>query len=214
MAVAAVWAQMHLLRKGAVALIGPPQQPLRLSLRRARLAVGVALWALLAFALLDPMLAMLATALVPTHGVPLRADTVTLRHFHKVIFTQSVTARAFANSAGLALLAGLGVAGLALAVMALSRGPLRAGAQVAKTLAEIAYAVPGLVISVGFIIAFIKPLPLLGISLYGTHAIILKAYLSAFLAVGFNPVGVAFAALDPALQEAARVSGAGFWRRL
>jgi iron(III) transport system permease protein len=136
-----------------------------------------------------------------------------------VIFTQSVTARAFANSAGLALLAGLGVAGLgvaglALAVMALSRGPLRAGAQVAKTLAEIAYVVPGLMISVGFIIAFIKPLPLLGISLYGTHAIILKAYLSAFLAVGFNPVGVAFAALDPALQEAARVSWAGFRRRL
>jgi iron(III) transport system permease protein len=34
-AVAAVWPQMHLLRTGAVALIGPPQQPLRLGLGRA-----------------------------------------------------------------------------------------------------------------------------------------------------------------------------------
>lgn len=214
MAVVAVRAQMHLLRRGAIALIGPPQQPLRLALGRARLPVELALWALLALAVLAPLLAMLATALVPTYGVPLTPGTVTLRHFHEVILTQTVTARAFANSAGLALLAGLGVAALALATGALSRGPLRAGARLTTTLAEVAYAVPGLVISVGFIIAFLKPLPVLGVSLYGTHAIILGAYLSAFLAVGLKPVGVAFAALDPALQEAARVSGAGFWRRL
>lgn len=213
-AVLAVWAQMHLLRRGAVALIGPPQQPLRLSLGRARLPVEVALWAVLALVVVAPMFAMLATALVPTYGVPLTPETATLRHFHEVIFTQTVTARAFANSAVLAVLAGLGVACLALAIGALSRGPLRQGARAVTTLAEVAYAVPGLVISVGFIIAFLKPLPLLGFSLYGTHAIILGAYLAAFLAVGLKPVGVAFAALDPALQEAARVSGAGFWRRL
>jgi iron(III) transport system permease protein len=132
-----------------------------------------------------------------------------------VIFTQSVTARAFANSAALAVLAGAGVAALALALGALARtgGALAAGTRAVSVMAEVAYAVPGLVISVGFIIAFIKPLPLLGLSLYGTHAIILGAYLAAFLAIGLKPVGVAFAALDPALHEAARVAGAGFWRR-
>ncbi len=213
-AVAAVWAQMRLMRHASVALIGPPQQPLRLTLGRWRSPVELALWAVLAFAVVAPLLAMLATALVPTYGVPLRADTVTLRHFHEVILNQTVTARAFANSAALAVLAGLGVAALALAVGALSRGRLRGGARAVTTLAEVAYAVPGLVISVGFIIAFLRPLPGLGISLYGTHAIILGAYLSAFLAVGLKPVGVAFAVLDPALHEAARVSGAGFWRRL
>lgn len=213
-AVAAVWAQMHLLRRVSVALIGVPAQPLRLSLGRARLPTEVGLWSLLALAVVAPMLAMLATALVPTYGVRLTSDTATLRHFHEVIFTQSVTARAFVNSAALAVLAGAGVAGLALAIGALSRGPLQSGGRVVNTLAEVAYAVPGLVISVGFIIAFIKPLPFVGVSLYGTHLIILGAYLSAFLAVGLKPVGVAFAALDPALQEAARVSGAGFWRRL
>ncbi|NUB45597.1 iron ABC transporter permease [Fertoebacter nigrum] len=212
-AVLAVWAQMRLARGWAVALIGPAQQPLRLSLGRARPLVEGGLWALLALLLLAPLLAMLATALVPTYGVPLNAATATLRHFHEVIFTQSVTARAFANSAGLAVLAGALVAGLALATGALLRGPAAAGARGIATLAEIAYALPGLVISIAFIIAFIKPLPLIGVSLYGTHAIILGAYLAAFLAVGLKPVGVAFAALDPALQEAARVSGAGFWRR-
>jgi len=213
-AVVAVWGQMRLSRAMSVALIGAAQQPLRLRLGRARPFVEAGLWTLLMLLVVAPMLAMLATAVVPTYGVPLGPDTVTFRHFHEVIFTQSVTARAFANSAGLALAAGIGVATLALAVGALLRGPLSAGVRSVTMLAEIAYAVPGLVISIAFIIAFIKPLPVLGISLYGTHAIILGAYLSAFLAIGLKPVGVAFAALDPALQEAARVSGAGFWRRL
>ena len=81
-------------------------------------------------------------------------------------------------------------------------------------MAETAYALPGLVISVAFIIVFLRPLPILGLSIYGTHAIILGAYLAAFLALGLKPVVVAFAALDPALDDAARVAGAGFWRRL
>jgi len=211
-AVLAVWAQMRATKVRA--LIGPPQLPLRLTLGRARPWVEAGLWGGLAVLLVAPMLAMLATALVPTYGVPLRADTVTWQHFHEVLFTQAVTLRAFLNSAGLAVSAGAGVAAIALAVGALSKGPGKGAARGVITLAEVAYAVPGLVISIGFIIAFIRPLPLLGVSLYGTHAIILGAYLAAFLAIGFKPVGVAYAALDPALHEAARVSGAGFWRRL
>ena len=213
-AVVAIGVQMRLVRAWSVALTGPPQQPLRLTLGAARPYVEVALWAVLALVVLAPMLAMLATALVPTYGVPLRTDTVTLRHFQEVIFTQSVTARAFVNSATLALAAGVGVAGLAICLGALQRGRYQSGAHGITTFAEVAYAVPGLVISIGFIIAFIKPLPVIGLSLYGTHAIILGAYLAAFLAVGLKPVGVAYAALDPALHEAAQVSGARFWRRL
>lgn len=212
-ALVAVWVQMRMSRRLSVALIGPPQQTLQLPLGKARLWVEGGLWFMMALVVLAPLVAMLATALVPTYGVPLTLETVTLRHFHEVMVTQAVTARAFANSAGLALMAGLGVACLALATGALLRGPLATAARGVTLLADIAYAVPGLVISVAFIIAFIKPLPVIGISLYGTHAIILGAYLAAFLAVGLKPVGVAFAAVDPALQEAARVSGAGFWRR-
>lgn len=212
-ALLAVWAQMRLGRRLSMALIGPPQQPLLLALGPARPFVETGLWLMIGFLVLAPLLAMLATALVPTYGVPLSMQTVTFQHFHEVLFRQAVTLRAFANSAALSALAGLGVATLALATGALLRSRLGAGARGLTVLADIACAVPGLVISVAFIIAFIKPLPIIGISLYGTHAIILGAYLAAFLAVGLKPVGVAFAAFDPALQEAARVSGAGFWYR-
>lgn len=213
-AVLAVWAQMRLLRRMSVALIGPAQAPMRLTLGRARLPVELGLWLALALAVVAPFLAMLATALVPTYGVPLRPDTATLAHFREVLFTQSVTLRALANSALLATSAGLLLAVLAVGVAALSHGRFRAAGRGVAMLAEVSYAVPGLVISVAFIIAFIRPLPGLGVSIYGTHLIILGAYLAAFLALGLKPVNVAWAAMDPALQDAARVSGAGFWRRL
>jgi iron(III) transport system permease protein len=214
LAVLAVVVQMRLLRRMSVALIGPPQAPMRLSLGRARLPVEIVLWLALVLAVVLPFLAMLATALVPTYGVPLRTDTATLAHFREVLFTQSVTLRALANSALLATSAGLLVAAFAVTTTALSRGRYGAGGRGVAMLAEVSYAVPGLVISVAFIIAFIRPLPGIGVSIYGTHWIILGAYVAAFLALGLKPVGVAWTAMDPALQDAGRVSGAGFWRRL
>lgn len=208
--------QMALQRRLSVALIGAGQAPLRLGLGRARPAVEAALWLLLAGLVLLPLLSMAATALLPTWGVPLTRETATLDQFREVLFRQDVTLRALGNSTLLAVLAGAIVAVLALALAPFLR---RAGAagQAARGLAwlaELCYALPGLVISVAFIIVFLRPLPLLGVSIYGTHLIILGAYLSAFLAVALKPVGVARDALDPALSDAARVAGAGFWRRL
>ena len=76
-------------------------------------------------------------------------------------------------------------------------------------LIEIPYALPGIVLAVAFILLFAAPLPVLGVSLYGTIWIILIAYLSSFFAVSLKPVLSAFRQIDPALEEAARLSGAG-----
>jgi len=81
-------------------------------------------------------------------------------------------------------------------------------------LADLGYAIPGLVISVAFILAFIRPLPVIGLSLYNTLGIIFLAYLTAFLSIALKPVTAAFGQLDPALDDAARVSGARFGQRI
>ncbi|MGF1659728.1 MAG: ABC transporter permease [Rubrimonas sp.] len=216
-AVAAVTTQMALARRARSALIGPPQAALALRLGRARPVAEAGLWVVVAALLVMPLGALTATALSPTYGVKLTSETLTFEHFREVLFAQSVTARAFANS-GFA--AGAASAALAAAAVGLGyfltrpAGLARRAAGGAATLAEIAYAVPGLVISVAFILAFLKPLPILGVSLYGTIWIILLAYLAAFFAIALKPVGAAYAQLDPALDDAARVCGAGFGRRM
>ncbi|MEL7464755.1 MAG: iron ABC transporter permease [Pseudomonadota bacterium] len=216
-AVLAVFAQVRLSSSRRSALIGPPQPPLDVALGRWRPATEAALALAILATLVLPVTALFATALVPTYGVPLNWETVTLANFAEVLFRQSVTARAFLNST---LIAGAAATMLAFASIFVARyvasrrgAERRAGAAMA-TMADATYAIPGLVISVAFILAFIQPLPVIGLSLYNTLGIILIAYLCAFLSIALKPVSAAYLQLDPALDEAARVSGAGFLRRM
>lgn len=180
-------------------------------------ALELALWAFVALALLFPLLSLVAGSLVPTYGVALSPSSLTLRHYAEVLFGQAVTLRAFVNSSLAAGLAALAIALLALPAahfLAERRRRLRLPAATAAVLADLAYAVPGLVMSVAFILVFLRPLPLVGVSLYGTLTLIGLAYVAVFLSIGLKPVAAAARQLDPALDEAARVTGAGFLVRL
>lgn len=183
-------------------------------LGRWRGPVEAMLWLVIGVILLAPFAALLAGALAPAYGVRLTPDTATLDAFREVLFRQSATRTAFANSFLLA-----GAAALILGVMSLMTAYLltrRRGrlARVLSALTDVPYALPGIVISVAFLLLFAAPVPFLGIRLYGTLSIILLAYLSSFLAVALKPVDSAFRQLDPVLEEAARMAGAGFSRRM
>ena len=170
--------------------------------------------AALFFMLVAPFLALLAGALVPAFGVPLTFETMSFHAFEEVLFRQTITRTAFANSLFLAVVTALGLLCLSvLAGYALTRR--RDGfARLVASLIEIPYALPGIIIAVAFILVFAAPLPVVNVTLYGTIWIILVAYFASFFAVSLKPVVSAYRQLDPALEEAARLSGAGFFRRL
>lgn len=216
-ALAAILLQSLLQRRLRTSLIGLPQDPLAISLGRKRPFVEALLWGFVAFVLVLPAASLLATSLVRTYGLTLSSETLTLENFSEVLWRQSVTLRAFANStiiAGFAALA-IAVISLLIAYFLAHRKPAhRRWASLVLTQSEVAFAVPGLVMSIAFILAFIRPLPLLNVSLYGTLWIILIAYVSVFLAVGLKPVAAAFLQMDGSLEDAARVAGAGFFRRM
>lgn len=216
-AVAVVVFQLWLSSRRRNALIGPPQPPLDIRLGRARAVFEVSLALVILATLVLPVTALFTTALVPTYGVPLSVETITLSNFAEILFRQSVTLRAFLNSTLIAASAAILLAAFAMLVAryaaARTRSMRRFGTGL-SAIAETTYAIPGLVISVAFILAFIKPLPLLGFSIYNTLWIILLAYLCAFFAIALKPVTAAALQLDPALDEAARTAGAGYLRRL
>ena len=203
-------------RRADNALVGPPQAALAFGLGRGRMAVEAALWLFVALTLVLPALSLLTTALVATYGLPLAPDTLTLANFAEVLWRQDVTLRAFANST---FAAGLAAALIAAAAIVLgyglrTRGWPAGAARAANVQADVAFAVPGIVMSVGFILVFIRPLPVLDVSLYGTLALIVLAYLGVFAVVGLKPVATAYRAIDPGLDDAARVAGAGAARRI
>ncbi|WP_242390329.1 ABC transporter permease [Polymorphum gilvum] len=216
-ALAAIAVQMLLQRRLRTALVGLPQAPLAIALGHRRLVAEAGLWLFVVATLALPGASLLATALVRTYGLPLTGDTITFANFAEVLWRQSVTLRAFANSTAIAALAAAAIALISIGLgyfLALRPGTPGRLAAIASGQADVAFAVPGLVMSIAFILAFIRPLPLVGVSLYGTLWIILIAYVGVFLAVGLKPVAAAYVQMDASLEDAARVCGAGFARRL
>ncbi|MBP0649515.1 ABC transporter permease subunit, partial [Mycobacterium tuberculosis] len=179
-----------------------------------RPVVTLLLWALIGAVVVLPALSLLTAALVPAYGVPLTFATVTLDNFVEVLARQPVTGRALRNSA---LYAGGAAALLALAAIpfahALDRRGGRTG-RLALLAFELPYALPGIVLAVAMILIFLKPLPLFGVSLYATPAIIIVAYLARFAALALKAPAAAIAQIPRELEEAAAIAGAGYGRRV
>ncbi|MDE3081063.1 MAG: iron ABC transporter permease, partial [Paracoccaceae bacterium] len=159
-AIAAVLTQMALQRRAAARLTSRTRRPIRLRLGRARAAVEGALAVYIAFTLVLPVTALLATSLVPTYGAALTRKTATLANYAEVLLHQQVTLRAFANSTLTAGGAALVLAVVAVAMTGFLFGPTRRAPRALvtsiATLAEITYAIPGVVISIAFILTFLR----------------------------------------------------------
>jgi iron(III) transport system permease protein len=187
--------------------------PARLPLGRWRWAATAVAWGAIVFLLIVPTLALVSTALVPSFGVRLTFDTVTLANFTEVLTRQAPTARAFRNSTLLSLAAAII---LALGAIPLTIGMERFGDRARRVFQgalELPYAVPGIVLAIACILLFLRPLPLVG-SLYATAWIILVAYLMRFAAFAAKPVAAAVRQIPRELDEAAAASGATALRRM
>lgn len=185
-----------------------------LRLRMLRSPLTVAIWAVLIMVSVLPLAALAGSALVPALGVPFGLDTLSLSNFEHLLNGNDAVRRAFANSAILAASAAVICMLIALPLSyfaAVRRSPL---ARTLDAIVQAPYAVPGTVLSLGVIIVYLKPLPMIGISIYNTLAILLVAYLARFLLLAQRPVSAAMATLDPALDEAGATVGARALTRL
>jgi iron(III) transport system permease protein len=170
--------------------------------------------AVIAITLVLPMLSLFSAALVPSYGMPLTLSTITLDNFVEVLARQEVTIRAFLNSL---LYAGGAACLLACCAIPMAYGLVRLMGPMkiaATALLEISYVLPGIVLAIACILLFLKPLPLIGVSLYATPWIIVFAYLARFLPVVLKPALAGMAQIDMAQEEAAALDGARIMRRL
>ncbi|MBK0124558.1 iron ABC transporter permease [Pantoea sp. S61] len=186
------------------------QQPLG----RGRLAIEGAAWLWMALTLLLPVSALLITALTSGYGQALTWQTLTLENFRSALWGYPAVRHAFMTSLGLTTLAAIILTSTALFLayfLSWRRTKLVRGLWLAS---ELTYALPGIVTGVAAMLFFLRPLPIINVSLYGTVWIILAAYLANFLALVLRPTLAGFAQLEPALDEAARLCGASFMRRM
>lgn len=214
LAMAGVWTQLRLQARSQVRLLGQTGRAAQLPLGRWRWPVQWLMAWVLLVVLVAPLAALVASSLVPAMGVSLTWESMTWQAYAEMLGRQGVTGRAALNSVGLSVAAAalLMVLSVPLAWWMVRR-PSRFTHWLQLAM-DVPYALPGTVLAVACILLLAPPLPLLHVSLYGTLAIIFVAYVMRFMVVAFKPVQTSLRQLDPALEEAAQLAGAGVGRRL
>jgi len=183
-------------------------------LRRWRLPVEIALWTISFLALVLPLTALLMTSLVPAVGVPLTASTATLDSYRFVLFAHDAARRAFVNSFGMSAVAALVIVTVVVPLAYFLTWRRSRLLHFVNLVSEAPYALPGVVLAIAAILLFLKPIPLVGISIYNTIWIILFCYIARFLVLGLRPVISGYHQLDRTLEEASQIAGARLPRRL
>ena len=212
LAVSVVWVQHHFQKR--MALTGLPGRPLNFNLGPWRLVTEIMMVLILMAVLVIPMLALAASSLVPAQGVALTWSNISFASYEQIAVSQSIAWRAFENSFLLAIGAAFIIVVISLPVVYWFNREPGALTTATKILIDIPYALPGVVLSIACILLFVKPIPIIQITLYGTLWIILFAYVSRFFTVGFKPMMSSMMQIDASLEEAAQLCGAGMRRRL
>lgn len=196
------------LNRRSTALESQLDAPMRYPLGRWRWPAAAVAWALLGgFVTLGPFVSIVLTALTRAYGLPPRPENLDLRHFAFVLTQLDAFPRALQHSLLLA-----GGAAIIAAVMALALGYVltRAGPRGVplQLLVDLPYALPGIVFALALVLTWLQS-PIPGLRLYGTVWLLLLAYVGHYLAFALQPLGAAWRQVDPSLEEAGRIDGAG-----
>lgn len=204
--------QRRILGGRAYGLTRGVGQPPVFALGRWRRPAGIAVALFLLATSVAPLLAILLTALTRAYGMPLGWDNLSLQNFHTLFFRVPAVWRALGNSLLLAASAATCAVALAILIAYVDVRTRVRGKGLLEALVILPFAVPGTVVALAMILAFLRPV--LGLSLYNTIWIILVAYVARFLTLAVKPVAAAFTQVHVSLEEAARSSGASLSRSL
>jgi iron(III) transport system permease protein len=181
--------------------------------RTQRMQLGPWKWPLLAFCLLvvffsavAPVAVLAAAAFSKSWIEPLLPGNFTLAHFRAALLDDQMAVRGIVNSFMLATGAALITVLLGLAIAYIDLRTRIRGRRLLDYLAILPLGLPGTVMAVGILLAFIRP-PLV---LYGTIWILLVAYVARFVPLAVRSANGTLRQIDPSLEEAARITGAAW----
>jgi iron(III) transport system permease protein len=171
-------------------------------------------WAFVILTSLLPLLAILLTSFLQAPGVPPSLDTLSFRWYERLLLASPRIQQAALNSFFLAFTAATVTTLLGLVLGLLIERVRVPGSGFIDWLATLPYSIPGTVVAIAMILAWLQPIPLLGLSIYNTIWILLVAYIARYLAFGLRGSVAALQQIGETLEEAARISGATRWQAI
>lgn len=192
---------------GAAIISGKSVRPTIVELGRWRHPIAVGVHLLMAFLVLAPLVSVLLSSFLKAWGLPIRWENLTFRNYAYILFDYDLTKRAILNSLLLAVSAAT-VTTLVGGILAYITTKTRIkGRQALDFLSTLPHSIPGTVVALAMILAWSGQFK---INLYNTFWIILVAYITRYLFYSFRNISAALVQIHPSLEEAARISGAGW----
>jgi iron(III) transport system permease protein len=150
-----------------------------------------------------PYIFLVQAAFAKAWGRGFAWDNISLRNFHFVLFEHATAAKSVWNAflyAGIAATAGVVIT---LGVAYIVARKLVPFGGVLAFLCVAPFVIPGVVLAIGFYAAYAPP-PL---ALYGTAMILILAFTTRFLPIGYVNASAAIRSVNPEMEEAVRVLG-------
>jgi iron(III) transport system permease protein len=204
--------RLYIKKREFAVLSGKSIQPNVAKLGRHRLWI-LPLSVLMVFATsIAPLTAILLTSLTDIYGLAPVPGNWTLNNFVEVFTGNSAVRRAIRNSLVLGFSAATIISILGSLISYIIVKTKLRGRYALEIISNMPYALPGTVVAVGMILAWLRPIPAVGFSLYNTIWILLVAYIARYLAFGVRTTTSSLSQIHTSLEEAARISGAS-WSR-
>ena len=182
-------------------------------LRTNRISLGAWRWPLLLFCIavvffsaVAPIGVLVLTAFSKSWADPPSLSNFTLAHFATALFFDQVSVRGIVNSTKLATAAAAVALVIGASVAYLDLRTSVRGRRLLDYLAILPLGLPGTVMAVGILLAFLR----LPVPIYGTIWILLAAYVARFVPLATRSASATFRQIDASLEEAGRITGASW----
>jgi iron(III) transport system permease protein len=198
--------QQRLIRgKGFVTLTGKGGDRRLIKLGAWRWVVLGYSFFVLALAVVIPYAVLCQAAFAKAWGQGWSLANVTLQNFHYMLFEHQTAGQSVVNSFLYAGAAAFVVITLTLAIAYVVSRRLLPFGNVLSFLCMAPFVIPGIVLAIGFYAAYAPP----PFSLYGTATILILAFTTRFLPIGYANASAAMRSINPEMEEAVRILGGG-----
>jgi iron(III) transport system permease protein len=181
--------------------------------RTSRIALGAWAWPLLAFCMtvvffsaIAPIGVLVLTAFSKSWTDPVSLANFTLANFGTALFIDQISVRGIINSVKLATASAAIAVIIGAAVAYLDLRTAFRGRRALDYLAILPLGLPGTVMAVGILLAFLR----LPVEIYGTMWILLAAYVARFVPLATRSANATLRQIDASLEEAGRITGASW----
>lgn len=189
---------------------GKTSRPSLVPLLKWKYPVVLTLACLIFLILFIPVFGVLLSALSPVQGSWSLAN-LSVSNFVRVLFETEETVRALSQSLMLGLAAAFICTIFSFFFNYFIARTNWFGRSFSSVAVSIPFSTPGTVLALALILSFSRGFFGIGPSLYNTLWIILLAYVVKYMSLSLKTIGDGYQQIHPSLEEAARISGAGWW---